>query len=81
MRVRVLYFASARDAAAVGSESMQLRDGASVNELAAEIMKAHPAFGKLAGSVRFSINLELVSQRTVLHDADEVGVLPPVAGG
>ena len=81
MRVRVRYFASARDAAAVGNETVQLGDGASVGELAAEIRKAHPAFGRLAGSVRFSVNLELVSQKTVLHDADEVGVLPPVAGG
>ena len=81
MKVKVLYFASARDLAEVGSESLQIQDGSSVDDLSAEIGRVHPAFRKMAGSVRFSVNLELAGRKATLRDKDEVGVLPPVAGG
>ena len=81
MKIKVLYFAGARDTVAKGKESLELREGASVEDLAAEILRLHPAFAKVARSVRFSVNLEVAARRTVLHDADQVGVLPPVAGG
>lgn len=31
--------------------------------------------------VRFSVNREFADLGTVVHDGDEVGVLPPVSGG
>lgn len=81
MRVRVLYFAGARDAAERKDESLAIGDGTSLEELSAEIFRLHPALGRLARSVRFSVNLEVADAGTVLHESDVVGVLPPVAGG
>ena len=81
MKVRVLYFAGAREIAARGEESMEVEDGASLDDLSAELFSAHPGLGKLAGSVRFSVNLEVAGGKTVLRESDVVGVLPPVAGG
>lgn len=81
MNVRVLYFAGARDLASRRVETVTLREGASVEDLAAEVVKAHPSLGKLKDSLRFSVNLEVVDGESKLRDGDEVGVLPPVAGG
>ena len=81
MKVRVLYFAGARELVSKGEESMDLEDGASLDDFTAELFRVHPGLGKLAGSVRFSVNLEVASGRTALRDSDVVGVLPPVAGG
>ncbi len=81
MKVRVLYFATARDLADRKSEDVTIREGASVKDLSAALIQLHPGLGNLAGSARYSVNLELAEDGVRLHDGDEVGVLPPVAGG
>lgn len=81
MKVRVLYFAGAREIVARAEESVNLEDGASLDDFSRELFRIHPALGKLAGAVRFSVNLEVSSGGTALREADVVGVLPPVAGG
>lgn len=77
----MLYFAAARDIVSKSRESLVLRDGASVRDLSDEILRLHPELGRVASSVRFSVNLELVDKKTILREEDEVGMLPPVAGG
>ncbi len=62
-------------------EEMLLKDGATVGDLVTEISRRHPSLGKLKDSVRFSLNLQVVDEESELKDGDEVGVLPPVAGG
>jgi molybdopterin converting factor small subunit len=81
LKVKVLYFAGAREIVAKGEEFMEIQDGASLDDFAAVLFRAYPGLGKLAGSVRFSVNLEVAGGRTSLHESDVVGVLPPVAGG
>lgn len=77
----MVYFAEARDFASTRSEALPIEEGSSVKDLAAEVMKHHPSLKTLEHSVRFSVNFEVVGQNTALHEGDEVGVLPPVAGG
>jgi molybdopterin converting factor small subunit len=79
--VKVLYFAAARDIAMVKSEPMPLRDGSSVKDLAREMLRLHPALKSLKSSIRYSVNLDVVDESSSLRDGDQVGVLPPVAGG
>ncbi len=81
MKVRVLYFAAARDLASVESERVPLKERASVGDLAGEIVRLHPSLKALERSVRFSVNFEVAERDAPLRDGDEVGVLPPVAGG
>ncbi len=81
MKVKVLYFAGARDLASVDGESIQLGEGASVSSLAEEIISLHPLLKRIQRSVRYSVNLEVAKEDRALRDGDEVGVLPPVAGG
>ncbi len=77
----MVYFAAARDLTLVGREEMSLNDGATVGDLAAEISRRHRPLEKFKDSVRYSLNLEVVDESSTLSDGDEVGVLPPVAGG
>lgn len=81
MRVRVVYFASARELASTRGETLSLSDGASVEDLARKIMELHPELRPLERSAKFSVNLEVTGSETRLKEGDEVGVLPPVAGG
>jgi molybdopterin converting factor subunit 1 len=81
MKISVLYFASARDLASTRAETLTVPEGSSLGGLAAAIFRLHPALGRQKSSVKFSVNFDVVEADTPLKDGDEVGVLPPVAGG
>ena len=81
MNVKVLYFALARDMASTRREEVSVPEGSSVSDLLRSLVSRHPALGKLNGSIKCSVNLSVVAPDTPLTDGDEVGVLPPVAGG
>ena len=80
-RVKVLYFAGARDAAGMPKESFELAGPTTASELLAEVARRHPRLAPLLRSLRVSVNLEVVAPEARLSDGDEVGILPPVAGG
>jgi len=81
LKVKALYFAGAREIVGKKEESLEIGDESSLEDFAAELFRFHPELGKLAGSLRFSVNLEVGGGKTELHESDVVGVLPPVAGG
>lgn len=81
MKVKLLYFAGARDLTSRAYESLEIPDGTSVAALSQKLMAVHPGLAKLKSSIRFSINLDVADGGEILREGDEVGVLPPVAGG
>lgn len=81
MKVKVLYFANARELASRGLESLTLPEGVSLEKLVEHVFQLHPSLKPFKSTVRFSINRELAGNSTVIRDGDEIGVLPPVAGG
>jgi len=81
LMVKVLYFASAQGLTNLKSEAVRLRDGSSVKDLAAEMLRLHPALKTIEPTIRYSVNFEIAESDTAIHEGDEVAVLPPVAGG
>ena len=81
LKIKVVYFASAREAASTRRETFHMPAGAGTSDLALEMVKRHPGLGRVLDSARFSVNLQVIEARKSLHDGDEVGVLPPLAGG
>lgn len=81
MKVKVVYFAAAREAASTKGEMLTLPPGTLTADLAREILRLHPSLEGVLTSARFSVNFGIVEGNSPLHDGDEVGVLPPVAGG
>jgi len=45
------------------------------------VAKRHPKLAPLLKAVRWAVNFDFVDLSQVLEDGDEVGLLPPVAGG
>ena len=60
---------------------LSLPEGSSVGDLVREALRLHPPLKALTGAAKFSVNLDVVPSDTKLQDGDEVGFLPPVAGG
>ena len=79
IRVHVLAFGVLKDAFGADAIEMTLRDEATVGELLAELAQSHPA-APLRG-IAVSVNAEYAPAAQVLHQGDEVGLLPPVSGG
>ena len=80
MKVQVLLFASYREKAGVGRLTMDLRNGATVGELADAM---HSKFPGLPDPERIvvAVNNEYQDHDFVLGDGDEAALIPPVSGG
>lgn len=81
MRVRVLYFASFRDAAGRGEETREIPSGSRVADLWAVLSSEIPYLGKFPAAPPVAVNRAYVGVGTALTEGDEVAFLPPVAGG
>jgi len=80
-KVKVLYFAQARDLAGRTAEYVALEDGTTARAFLSSISKSHKGLAAIAESLRLAVNEEIVPSDSPLRDGDVVAVLPPVAGG
>ncbi len=81
VRVKVLYFAQARDAAGTRSESFILNDRASVSAALSKAFASHPKLKEIEKSIKVALNEEVTEEDPRLHEGDRVALLPPVVGG
>jgi molybdopterin converting factor subunit 1 len=81
MKVHVKLFAILRDRAGVGELSIDLAPGASAAMAMASIAQEAPAIGESLSRVALAVNREYVKPDHILHDGDELALIPPVSGG
>lgn len=79
MRVRVLCFGVLKDWLGATAATVELPEGATVAALL-EILRKRRSSGLLQG-IAVSVNAQFAAAAQVLHEGDEVGLLPPVSGG
>jgi molybdopterin synthase catalytic subunit len=79
MRIQVLPFGLLKDWLGVSAAAIELPEGATVADLLARLCESRPA-GLLRG-IAVSVNAEYATADYLLHEGDEVGLLPPVSGG
>lgn len=81
MQVSVLYFAVFRERLGRSDETLELADGATVADAIAALAAKHAPIAQLRGRFRVAVNQDFVDDAHVLHDKDELALIPPVAGG
>jgi molybdopterin converting factor small subunit len=92
MKVTVEYAAQVKQAAGVGTETVELDDGCSVQELVSRVAELHgdplrrvilDADGKLHPSILLFVGDDQVraDSPVKLHESDVVTLLSPVSGG
>ena len=81
MRIQVKLFAILRDKAKVGSVDLELAERSTVAEAFARLAELHPAIAVYLPRVSAAVNREYVRLGHVLHDGDELALIPPVSGG
>lgn len=80
MRVRALFFAAYREWAGHETLDTELRPGATVADLLAEVRRA-PGLDRLPTAPVVAVNEAYARLDQPLQDGDEVAFLPPVSGG
>ncbi len=83
MRVQVIPFGVLKDWLGSSAKTLELPDGATVAVLLERLRTTLPASAaaEILGSIAVSVNAEYAQAAHILHDGDEVGLLPPVSGG
>jgi MoaE-MoaD fusion protein len=83
MRVQVIPFGVLKDWLGPSAVPVELPDGASVGVLLERLPATcrNGAPEQLLRGIAVSVNAEYAEGATILHDGDEVGLLPPVSGG
>jgi molybdopterin converting factor subunit 1 len=81
IRVKVLFFGRLKEIVGRAEESVDLADGAPIEELFAHYGSRHPELARFRSSLVASRNQEFAAWGTPLHSGDEVAFLPPVSGG
>ena len=81
MRVRVKLFAIVKERAGVAELPLDLPDGANVAAAELALKETFPAIAGFLRQSAYAVNREYVDPAAVLHDGDELAVIPPVSGG
>jgi len=79
VNLRILYFASLRDAAGRDGEQLDVADG-NARAIYADLRLRH-GFSMPAERLRVAVNGEFASWDRALQDGDEIAFLPPMSGG
>lgn len=81
MTVRVLLFAQLRGRVGADELAVSLPSGSTGADLMEWLSQRSPKVKGLLGVSRLAVKCEYVPLDCVLHDSDEVVVIPPVSGG
>jgi molybdopterin synthase catalytic subunit/molybdopterin converting factor small subunit len=81
VRITVVYLGGSRVQSGCAREVVEVGSGATVADIARAVLERHPALVPLAGNVRWARNHAITSLEESVQDADEIALLPPVAGG
>ena len=82
MRLEVLLFAAARDAADRDRICVEVGDAARAGDVIEAIGKRLPQLEPLLPSCRLAIDCAYVSAETIVtENSEEIALIPPVSGG
>jgi molybdopterin converting factor subunit 1 len=81
MRVNVLYFGILKDLFASERDSVDLPEGATVDSLLSLLRSRTSKQSDVWRTLAVAVNRDYAALPTVLHEGDEVALLPPVSGG
>jgi molybdopterin synthase catalytic subunit len=81
MTIRIKLFAVLRDKAGMSDLRLDLPESATVSSAIEALVARHPALEPIARRIAFAVNLDRAGPDTILHNNDELALLPPVSGG
>jgi molybdopterin synthase sulfur carrier subunit len=80
VNINIALFGIAREIVGQSSLTLDAPAGQSAAELLADLRRAYPALAGLR-SLAVAVNNEYAADDVVLHERDEIALIPPVSGG
>ena len=80
MKISIKLFAIAREMTGKTGLQLELPEAATVETALANLREVYPKFAEL-NSFMVAINQEYAERTDMLHDGDELAIIPPVSGG
>ena len=80
-RLKVLFFASCREAVGRREADLELDGPLTVAGLIEALCRDHPSLSPLSGTLQVAVNAEYAPRDACLRDGDEIALIPPVSGG
>ena len=80
-KIKIVYFAGARDVVERQTEFIETDAKMTVATVLQRLVKLQPGLKPMTRSLRLSVNHEVAEPGHRVKGGDEIGVLPPVAGG
>jgi molybdopterin converting factor subunit 1 len=81
IRVKMIYFAQAREAAGTKGEEFSLDKRSTVKTALSKAFEAHAKLRPLEKVIKVALNEEITQEDAFLQEGDRVALLPPVVGG
>jgi len=81
MRVQVVIFGILKDLVGSSEAQLELATGATAGDLWTALQAQTPGLARFQKSVAVAVNQHYAEPGTLLHEGDEVALLPPVSGG
>jgi molybdopterin converting factor subunit 1 len=81
MRVKVLFFGMLKEMLSSDSQTLELPQGATVDAVLGHYRELLPTQPKLWSALAIAVNQNYAQASCLLHEGDEVALLPPVSGG
>ena len=81
--ITLKYFASLKSIAEKEEDRLDIENPITIDQLSDIISETAPKMGEMIREkkVLISVNQEMASIDTIIHDGDEVAFLPPFSGG
>ncbi|MFB8787875.1 MAG: MoaD/ThiS family protein [Potamolinea sp.] len=79
--VTLKLFAAYQEAYGIPELQLEFAPNTPVKVVLERLISEHPKLNEWRNITRFGVNLEFVEPDTILHDGDEVVLIPPVSGG
>jgi molybdopterin converting factor subunit 1 len=81
MKVKILLFASFREAVGASQSSVEVEPDAKVSHVWDKLVELHPRLAPHRGTAAYAINGTYAKPDERVREGDEIAFLPPVSGG
>jgi molybdopterin converting factor subunit 1 len=80
MTLHIHFFAIGREITGKSCLEWEMPDGATVQDLLSSLKAAYPRLTELK-TLKVAVNEDYAQPTQILHESDEIAIIPPVCGG